>query len=138
MVAEAWCSVSHNNGLTRLGLRLTATRKVLRWSFTAFGDIFAAVRDAKEEVKVAEPTFDGSDDLGLRSRLNKAKAALKQKEAIEEWDLEGDRNSAFFHSCVNRKQKKLNIHRIRKEDGSCTYNMDEIKAESISFCSKLF
>lgn len=54
------------------------------------------------------------------------------------WDLEGDHNSAFFHSCVNSKQKKLHIHRIHKEDGTCIYDMEDIKTEFVSFYSNLY
>ncbi|KAJ6815657.1 uncharacterized protein M6B38_300700 [Iris pallida] len=149
IVRQSWQSIHHPNSLTRIGLRLAATRKALSfWSRSAFGDVFQVDKKAEDTVLKAKIEFDSDPTPSSRTFLNESKATLKQRSLIGEafwrqkarvkWDLQGDRNTSYFHDCVSSRRKHLFIHQLTREDGSIVSDQADIHRKAEQFFEKLF
>ncbi|XP_059301959.1 uncharacterized protein LOC132053883 [Lycium ferocissimum] len=90
-----------------------------QWIRDTFGDTFQQLAIREEVVKIKEALFEEEPSDVNRIVLQKAQAEIKQYLHIEEqywkqrtgfsWYTEGDRNTAFFHNCVNGKKRNLMI-----------------------------
>ncbi|XP_070002553.1 uncharacterized protein LOC142165956 [Nicotiana tabacum] len=54
------------------------------------------------------------------------------------WFEEGDRNTRFFHNCVNGKRQKLQLKRIQNSDGSWIEDQDKLSEAAMDFFQKQF
>lgn len=50
-----------------------------------------------------------------------------------QWFTEGDKNTKFFHSIVNRRRKRLNISKMQRDDGSWAEGNEAVAEEAILF-----
>ena len=130
-------------------LKMRRLKEVLRgWSKSSFGDIFAKVKEAEEEVKLAQEIVDGSySETGLQ-HLVVANQTLHETMRQEElfwsqkarcqWLKEGNRNTSFFHCRVRNKRQRSFIHAIKIDDGHWVHDIKDIQDEGNSFFEKLF
>lgn len=103
-------------------------RKSLAWSKAIFGDIFQAVNDAEKVVQLAEEKtiHDGRGRAEVFEARAKLKLCIAREEAFwrqkarVRWDLEGDRNTKYFHGCMRSKINVSTSNRSRTTmAGSC-------------------
>ncbi|XP_071727288.1 uncharacterized protein [Rutidosis leptorrhynchoides] len=87
---------------------------------------------------------DLTEEQMLKWVADKEQLILKEKNQLEmlkqkarfKWALEGDENSKFFHSFIQRRQQKNNIHGVYV-NGLWSTNPSDIKSEAHNFFKKL-
>ncbi|XP_009758093.1 uncharacterized protein [Nicotiana sylvestris] len=119
-----------------------------KWSKLTYGDIFKQLAIREDVVRIKEMLFEDDPSLENRIVLQKAQAKLKKYLSIEEqywkqkacmtWFEEGDRNTRFFHNCVNGKRQKLQLKRIQNSDGSWIEDQDKLSETAVDFFQKQF
>jgi hypothetical protein len=62
---------------------------------------------------------------------------LRQRAKIE-WLEKGDRNSKFFHACINQRRRANGIHSIADESGRVFSDPEEIEDAFVSYFRALF
>lgn len=145
VVSASWHADTHINLLTRIAIRIKQVRKSLgKWSHGTFGDAFEVVKDARDEVLRAEAKGDQSGQG--RAAIFEARAKVKLCLAREEsywrqkarvkWDIEGERNTKYFHGCVQSKRQKLHVHQVY-EEGHCITDQKAILGAAKNFYDKL-
>lgn len=83
-----------------------------------------------------------------RAELRKEIAELRRFQKVEEdywkqkagmtWFKEGDKNTKFFHPHVNRRRRKLLIHKIEDAQGKVLDSNQEIGNEAVKICQEQF
>lgn len=118
VVRSSWSSPVDGYGMYRFSVKLRRLKGDFKvWNRTTFGDLFANVRQAEEEVKHLEGIYDCSHSEEDLIRLNNAQATLyrclseeedfwRQKARLK-WIKEGDRNTRLFHASVVEKRQRL-------------------------------
>ncbi|XP_070041000.1 uncharacterized protein [Nicotiana tomentosiformis] len=114
-----------------------------KWSKATYGDIFKQLVILEDIVKVKEMPFEEEPTIDNRIVLQKAQAELKKYLNIEEqywkqkarmtWFAEVGRNTSFFHNHVNGKSKKLQLKRIKNEDGDWVEDQDQMANVVVDF-----
>ncbi|XP_071909708.1 uncharacterized protein [Coffea arabica] len=149
VVRACWTLPVSGPPMQVLALKLRGAKQALRqWSRQAFGDIFATVRGAEQEVMEAERRYDLDPTGMLRSELHQAQARLRYALSVEEdywrqkarvkWLREGDNNTKFFHSVVAEKKRRAMIHRVRGVDGEWAEEEAQIGEAAVNFFQGLF
>ncbi|XP_020572885.1 ras GTPase-activating protein-binding protein 1-like [Phalaenopsis equestris] len=107
-----------------------------KWNWEVFGNIHLAIENLENNVKALkldlanqmidwEVLFQGQQELN--NAILKEECFLAQKSNKIEF-FEGDRNSAYFHACINNKRRHNNISMINCEHSlSCIPNTLEIR-----------
>nr|XP_009759375.1 PREDICTED: uncharacterized protein LOC104211932 [Nicotiana sylvestris] len=113
-----------------------------------YRDIFKQLAIREDVVRIKEMLFEDDTSLENRIVLQQAQAELKKYLSIEEqywkqkagmtWFEEGDRNTRFFHNCVNGKRQKLQLKRIQNSEGSCIEDQDKLSEAVVDFFQKQF
>ncbi|KAG6488356.1 hypothetical protein ZIOFF_049599 [Zingiber officinale] len=118
-----WCLPSVAQGLQRLQMKLRRLKEHLKWwNMEVFGNIHDRVLQAEEGMAAAEQAYDRGPTEQSRTHRSECQAHLfrvldmeedfwKQRAAIR-WMGEGERNTKFFHSTV---QKKRSANRLFRE-----------------------
>jgi hypothetical protein len=60
------------------------------------------------------------------------------KEQRKNWDLQGDRNTYFFHQAIIRRTKKNRITYLQNSDGSDSTTHDQLSATLIAYFQEIF
>jgi flavorubredoxin len=83
--------------------------------------------------------------LNCLQQLKSELMALQEEEdahwrqrAKEEWLKFGDRNSKYFHACVNQKRKAKMINQIVDEHGQVWETQEQIGEVFVNFFQHLF
>ncbi|XP_019264719.1 PREDICTED: uncharacterized protein LOC109242303 [Nicotiana attenuata] len=63
----------------------------------------------------------------------KNKESFWGQKAGLKWFIDDDNNTRFFHSVINSKRKKLQLTKVKKQDGTWLENRDDIVAGVVSF-----
>nr|XP_016481277.1 PREDICTED: uncharacterized protein LOC107802319 [Nicotiana tabacum] len=114
-----------------------------KWSKLTYGDIFKQLAIREDIVRVKEMLFEEDPSSENRVVLQQAQAELKKYLSIEEqywkqkagmtWFEEGDRNTRFFHNCVNGKRQKLKLKRIQSSDGTWIEDLEKLSEAAVDF-----
>ena len=149
MVRSVWSSSITGSGIGVVVQKLKLLKMALRrWNWEVFGDIALNVTNANEKVMLIQGRigFEGfSDDLfrletsalaDLDSILKQQEIFLREKSRVR-WLAEGDRNSKFFHSLLNRKGGNKPISSIQIGE-NISYDPTEIGEHVSSFYQHLF
>ncbi|KAK4425145.1 hypothetical protein Salat_1708400 [Sesamum alatum] len=135
-VARNWSYPTVVSGMARLAAKLKRLKhKLKEWNKVIFGDIFVRLKESEEAVQRAEHTYDESPKeanlVGMKGAMAEWQMAIsieedywKQKSSCK-WVLEGDRNTRFFHSMVQKKRACTTISSITDE-GRIITNPTEI------------
>ncbi|XP_020596867.1 uncharacterized protein LOC110036700 [Phalaenopsis equestris] len=108
-------------------------------SWTTFGDLMKAVDKAKQELQTLEEEHNKGniDENSLLEANEKVLAAinwqdqfLTQKTSKTKF-TEGDRNTKFYHACINYQRKCNTIQCIKDQNGNRIRKEEEI-AESLT------
>ncbi|KAL0319578.1 UNVERIFIED_CONTAM: hypothetical protein Sradi_5219300 [Sesamum radiatum] len=112
----------------------------------AFGNIFTAVQQAKQEATEAEKKFDREPSEENLIALNKSNAGLVNALSLEseywrqqsncKWLEAEERNTKFFQSLVKKKWLKSIIYRIMKGNQEVT-NLDQIRESAARYFENL-
>ena len=54
------------------------------------------------------------------------------------WNINGDRNTAFYHAYVKKKNKRKRVQLLKLESGEWCSDTNVLKAEAVKFFSKLY
>ncbi|XP_059277797.1 uncharacterized protein LOC132031975 [Lycium ferocissimum] len=118
------------------------------WSRQAFGDIYEEPKRLEKQIEDIEIQLIADNNPAKRSELNLLKAKyhqflklqdsiLKQK-AKAKWLEKGDRNTAFFHSVIKGRRKRLNLQRIQDNDEVWREGSQDIANTAIHHFHKIF
>ncbi|XP_060182297.1 uncharacterized protein LOC132611960 [Lycium barbarum] len=80
--------------------------------------------------------FIGDPFITFTLKMKSLKVALSRWSI--QWNLDGDRNTRYFHSIVKGRRKRLLLTRIQNADGEWVDNVDDIATEAISFYQNQF
>ncbi|KAG6487050.1 hypothetical protein ZIOFF_055632 [Zingiber officinale] len=134
-------------GLHKLQFKLKRLKAHLKWWNTdVLGNIHDKVKQAEEEFSIAQKSFDLDPNKVNKLNMAKKQASLfqtlymeetfwKQKAAVR-WMGEGDRNTKFFHSMVQKRRMANRIFRIWNE-GICLDKPELIQASGADFFKDL-
>ncbi|XP_059315791.1 uncharacterized protein LOC132066504 [Lycium ferocissimum] len=144
VVNQGWNTDFEADELITFKLKLKKVKSVLsEWSKATFGDIFKKLVVREDIVRVKEQLFEDDPSPANRMVLQLAQAELKKYMHYEEefWRQkshftcfsEGDRNTRFFHNMVNGRRKRLQVKRMKKQDGSWIEGEDALAEEATQF-----
>ncbi|KAG6483128.1 hypothetical protein ZIOFF_059768 [Zingiber officinale] len=143
-----WMLPCDGFGLHKLQFKLKRLKAHLKWWNTGvFGNIHDKVKQAEEEFSIAQKSFDLDPNEVNKLNMAKKQASLfqtlymeetfwKQKAAVR-WMGEGDRNTKFFHSMVQKRRMANRIFRIWNE-GICLDKPELIQVSGADFFKDLF
>ncbi|XP_060184145.1 uncharacterized protein LOC132613875 isoform X1 [Lycium barbarum] len=139
---EVWPQIHEDNPLRFLHQKIKSTGKALSaWSRIAFGDFYAGPKRLEVLIRDLEVESISNNTPENRMNLSKAKAEfiryLKIQEKVK-WLEEGDNNSAFFHSVIKEKRKRLNIQKIKDLEGNWVEGTPLVAEAAVKFFSNLF
>ncbi|XP_070045223.1 uncharacterized protein [Nicotiana tomentosiformis] len=128
VVTEEWQKTVQGNTLWTLHQKLKrVSRRLTVWSRQAFGDIYEEPKMLEKQINDLETMHIFDTTPAHRAELNEAKAKyvrfLKIQEEVlvqkakAQWLEEGDRNTAYFHSIIKGRRKRLSILKIQDDDG---------------------
>ncbi|KAL2250187.1 UNVERIFIED_CONTAM: hypothetical protein Sindi_2492400 [Sesamum indicum] len=118
-----WQYPTIGSGMVRLQQKLTRLKHCLKeWNRTVFGNVFDRVAAAERDLKEADVAYDIEPcdrTLVERSRcsavlvrvLTQEEAFWKQKAGIK-WAKDGERNTRYFHSLVQKRRFRGTIFEI--------------------------
>ncbi|KAG6469541.1 hypothetical protein ZIOFF_070470 [Zingiber officinale] len=142
-----WCLPSVAQGMQRLQMKLRRLKEHLKWwNMEVFGNIHDRVLQAEESMAAAEHAYDRDPTAQSRTHRSECQAHLfrvldieedfwKQRAAIR-WMGEGERNTKFFHSTVQKKRAVSRIFRIW-EEGQCLDQPERIRESGVRYFQEL-
>ncbi|XP_059305557.1 uncharacterized protein LOC132057113 [Lycium ferocissimum] len=144
VMQEAWESHQEGNPLHVLHQNLKLVCGTLScWSRTAFGDFYEEPKRLESLIKTLEQDFINNNTPKNRMELSRAKAEYTRFLKIQEKVLskkarvksleEGDTNSAFFHSVIKDKRKRLSIQKIKDQDGNWVEGTTQVVNATVNF-----
>nr|XP_027082374.1 uncharacterized protein LOC113704698 [Coffea arabica] len=149
IVRDSWKQPCSGSPLQVLCCKLKRLQGAVQvWNRVVFGDIFQAVRQKEEEVRLAEIRMESDGSEAARVQLHLAQGRLRAALRVEEvfwkqkarvrWLQEGDRNTKFFHSVVKHRTVRSIVHKIRNDRGEWIESEAEIGAEAVRYFERLF
>lgn len=128
-------------------LKLTAS-KFSTWSKEAFGDIYEESKRLEMELIRLENVMIADNDGANRTNLNNTRAdymryiklqdsILRQKARVK-WFTDGDSNSAYFHSVIKDRRRRLSINKIQDEHHQWVKGTKEVSEAAIRYFQGIF
>ncbi|XP_020573119.1 uncharacterized protein LOC110019685 [Phalaenopsis equestris] len=146
-VSLGWRDCHHSNPLKKLWLLQKKIDKHLsKWNWNVVGDVNLRVKEANKEVLEMEARLEKNPDTELNLLLANEKlmnAICMQEEfyaqkAAKIRFYEGDRNTKYFHACINYRRRCNTIHKIKDPLGHWIYSEDLIATTAIQYFQTLF
>ncbi|KZV46606.1 hypothetical protein F511_40549 [Dorcoceras hygrometricum] len=142
-----WNLPCHLQGMAGLFAKLKRLKNHLKWwNRDVFGNIFDRIREAENEVALAEAGCERDPSGSNWDRLAKCNDDLARITAMESdfwkqkaacnWLEDGERNTKLFHNLVRKKHVANKIFRIW-DDGTCLTSPALIQ-QSGAFFSSLY
>ncbi|KAL0317839.1 UNVERIFIED_CONTAM: hypothetical protein Sangu_2198200 [Sesamum angustifolium] len=146
VVCRNWRYPTVGSGMMRLQQKLTRLKHCLKeWNKTVFGNVFDNVV-AAEGLKEADEAYDQDPCDRTLVERNRCSAELVRVLAQEEtfwrqkagirWAKDGERNTRYFHSLVQKRRFRGTIFGIQHEGGYLTDPI-AIKDSAASFFQRL-
>ncbi|XP_060177905.1 uncharacterized protein LOC132607846 [Lycium barbarum] len=139
-----WDTVLTDDAFMSFKLKMKKLKTALStWSKTTFGDIFKQLVIREEIVKIKEQLFEENPLEENIMVMQRAQAELilylhyeeefwRQKARMDCFS-EGDKNTRYFHSLVKGRRKRIQIRRIKDNDGNCLEDVDSVAAQAANF-----
>lgn len=99
-------------------------------------------------MRVLEEKMIADNKDTQRIALNKANAELIRHNKVEEkflrqkaglkWFVEGETNSKFYHSVIKGKRKRMQLSRMKKEDGTWVEGEQQLTEVAVTVFQKQF
>ncbi|XP_069143598.1 uncharacterized protein [Solanum lycopersicum] len=148
-VENCWNKKVTGNPMWILHTKLKRLTKTLReWSKKEYGDVFEKVKFYEESVKTAEGNYIRDSSRDNREQLYalnaqyikylKIEHAILQQKTHLHWLKEGDANSKYFHAVIRGKRKKMVIHKLLNDNGSCIQGDEVIAREACNYYQNIF
>ncbi|KAL9668150.1 hypothetical protein QQ045_002525 [Rhodiola kirilowii] len=144
IVRDTWIS-SSNQGL-RFEKRLEIlSKKLEEWNKKNFGNVGATLKQLKSDLAKTQ-TSSRTDVMIEREQriiedidewLIREEILWRQRSRIC-WLKEGDSNSKFFHAYANGRRKTNYVVKLQREDGTFTYNSEEMKVIFYNYYKKIY
>ncbi|XP_020595857.1 uncharacterized protein LOC110035886 [Phalaenopsis equestris] len=117
-----------------------------KWNWENFGNINENLTNAQSNVIKMEKNFQ----MGLNSEAALHKASeellmhtsftelfLKQKAAVTRF-IDDDRNTGYYHACINFRRKNNMILSIHDSNGNVVTDAEDIATDAIQYFQKIF
>jgi hypothetical protein len=132
-------------GWDRLNHKLNACmQKISLWKETLQGPKLRSLSCMRE--KLAQ--LQGLEDMGNSNQIAHLKRDIQlqlekddlwwRQRAKVEWLKHGDRNTRYFHACVNSRRRKNNIEKIKDENGQWWSSNEDVGKAFIDYYTNLF
>ncbi|XP_020597397.1 uncharacterized protein LOC110037159 [Phalaenopsis equestris] len=117
-----------------------------KWNWNKFGNIHDNLTATQNKVLNLEKGFQRgvNSEIELHRvneellvHINFSENFLKQMAAITKF-IEGNRNSSFYHACINFKRKCNMILSITDSIGKCLVDADAIAQDAVNYFQNLF
>ncbi|XP_020596602.1 uncharacterized protein LOC110036490, partial [Phalaenopsis equestris] len=115
------------------------------WSWNTFTNIINGVEKAEKEVQAVEKAnlLGQVDEASLLeanekllTTLDMQEQLLKQKVAKIKFS-DGEKNTMYYHACINYRSKFKTIHSIKGKQGKWIKDEDGIAASTVEYCQQL-
>ncbi|KAK4411853.1 hypothetical protein Sango_0258300 [Sesamum angolense] len=147
VVCRNWRYPTVGSGMMRLQQKLTRLKHCLKeWNKTVFGNVFDNVVAAERGLKEPDEAYDQDPCDRTLVEHNRCSAELVRVLAQEEtfwrqkagirWAKDGERNTRYFHSLVQKRRFRGTIFGIQHE-GEYLTDPIEIKDSAASFFQRL-
>ncbi|KAL0284680.1 UNVERIFIED_CONTAM: hypothetical protein Sradi_7190700 [Sesamum radiatum] len=147
VVRQNWQYPTVGSGMMRLQQKLTRLKHYLKeWNKTVFGNVFDNVAAAERGLKEANEAYDQDPCDRTLVERNRCSAELVRVLAQEEafwrqkagirWAKDGERNTRYFHSLVQKRRFRGTIFGIQHE-GEYLTDPIAIKDSAASFFQRL-
>lgn len=149
IVLQAWQLPVYGNPAFRLQQKLKNTKSSLRdWARNKFGTGSKQSTSLLQQLKlVQQEILQQSDDPTLSQLENEltakltevlnAEASMIKQKSRQDWALNGDRNTKFYHAALKLKQNKAYIQTIKNENGQEASTFEGINSAFLYYYTNL-
>ncbi|EOY25454.1 Uncharacterized protein TCM_026877 [Theobroma cacao] len=147
-VESNWNLPINGSGLQAFWSKQHRLKQHLKWwNKVMFGDIFSKLKEAEKRVEECEILHQNEQTVESIIKLNKSYAQLNKQLNIEEifwkqksgvkWVVEGERNTKFFHTRMQKKRIRSHIFKVQEPDGRWIEDQEQLKQSAIKYFSSL-
>ncbi|XP_020598420.1 uncharacterized protein LOC110038008 [Phalaenopsis equestris] len=117
-----------------------------KWNWDRFGNVNERLDAIQKEVHRLEEGLQmwmnsdfevHHDSEGLLAQISYQECFLKQKAAASKF-TDGDRNTRYYHTCINYRRKCNMILNITNTNGQKLTNADDIACDAVQYFQNLF
>ncbi|KAF7154507.1 hypothetical protein RHSIM_Rhsim01G0139300 [Rhododendron simsii] len=146
VIGSAWSEPHRGSDLFRLAQKLKKCKHALMdWSKKVFGKDRMMLKQLQERIKLIQTEDFSQENLQRERELVKEmevlylreEMALHQRSRIN-WLNYGDKNSAFFHACMNQRRQRNQLVRLKDDSGIWIEDEDGINEQIRDFFTGLF
>ncbi|KAK1383697.1 hypothetical protein POM88_021432 [Heracleum sosnowskyi] len=114
---------------------------IKKWNINQNGNIESKIKRAEKELEELEEIGDDTGQalnmaVKLHELYNIREQMLKQKARVQ-WDLEGDKNTRFYHQAIQKRRKKNCIRKVWWK-GKWLYSPTRIKDAFLTYFKDFF
>ncbi|XP_020595398.1 uncharacterized protein LOC110035510 [Phalaenopsis equestris] len=146
-VYKVWRAEGNSNPWLKLWiLQKIVAAHIKKWNRETFGNINENLSTAQSNVIRREKNFqmglNSEADLHKASeellmQTNYTKCFLKQKAAVTRF-IEGDRNTSYYHACINFRRKNNMILSINDSHGKVLTDAENIAIDVVNYFQNIF
>ncbi|KAF5176565.1 Dnase i-like superfamily protein [Thalictrum thalictroides] len=149
-VKESWEQPMGGAPLQRVMKKLQRLKRVLKnWNRSVFGDLDNNIKSVKEDFTNLQMAVDQNladevmatllrdKEIAHETALSNKNSFIKQKSSVK-MELEGERNTTFFHTMLKINQGHSLISEIENEEGRLLTSQADIKEYMIQFFKDKF
>ncbi|XP_059277778.1 uncharacterized protein LOC132031942 [Lycium ferocissimum] len=149
IVEDTWnVQISRNPMWILLQKLKILSKKLSQWSREVIGNVYDKVNVWEAKMQDLENMDSSLNTEKTREELNKGNAEyirwldmqdkLLKKKAHIKWTDDGDRNNKYFYCLIRDRTRRLQLHRIKKRNGSWVQGDEGISKAAIDHFEHMF
>lgn len=137
--------MAEHGGWTHLETKLSACmQSLVQWRQQLHGPTNESIPRMREKLA----RLQGQDDMGNQTEIQRLKQKIQvqlnkedlwwRQRAKVDWLKHGDRNTHYFHACVNSRRRKNSIEKVKDINGQLGTSTEDVQMAFIDYFTKLF
>lgn len=145
IVKNCWEKETRVEGKKVAGAVQGVMKVMVDWSRNILGDLEKRIHRVKRDLEAKRRKNVGQEQVNrehiLQFKLSRLEEQLEtywKQRAHVNWMKGGDRNTKFFHAAASERRRRNKIKRLRRDDGSVTEKVEEMKEVATNYFLNLF